>query len=31
MWLTSVREPDETAVAIYRDLWFSSAKIPTDA
>lgn len=31
VWLTSDREPDETAVAIYNDLWFSSAEIPADA
>jgi protein-L-isoaspartate(D-aspartate) O-methyltransferase len=30
-WLTSDREPDETAVAIYNELWFSSAEIPADA
>jgi protein-L-isoaspartate(D-aspartate) O-methyltransferase len=24
VWLTEEREPDDTAVAIYRDLWFSS-------
>jgi protein-L-isoaspartate(D-aspartate) O-methyltransferase len=28
VWLTSDCEPDETAVAIYKDLWFSSAEIP---
>jgi protein-L-isoaspartate(D-aspartate) O-methyltransferase len=28
IWLTSDREPDQTAVAIYKDLWFSSAEIP---
>jgi protein-L-isoaspartate(D-aspartate) O-methyltransferase len=28
LWLTAEREPDETAVAIYRHLWFSSAEIP---
>jgi protein-L-isoaspartate(D-aspartate) O-methyltransferase len=28
VWLTSDREPDETAVAIYKELWFSSAEIP---
>jgi protein-L-isoaspartate(D-aspartate) O-methyltransferase len=28
LWLNSDREPDGTAVAIYRDLWFSSAEIP---
>lgn len=31
VWMTSDRKPDETAVAIYRDLWFSSAEIPVDA
>jgi protein-L-isoaspartate(D-aspartate) O-methyltransferase len=31
VWLTSDREPDETAVAIYRDLWFSSTEIPSNA
>jgi protein-L-isoaspartate(D-aspartate) O-methyltransferase len=31
VWLTSDREPDETAVAIYRELWFSSAELPADA
>ena len=30
VWLTSDREPDETAVAVYNDLWFSSAEIPAD-
>ena len=30
-WLTSDREPDETAVAIYKELWFSSAELPADA
>jgi protein-L-isoaspartate(D-aspartate) O-methyltransferase len=30
-WLTSDRKPDETAVAVYKDLWFSSAEIPADA
>jgi len=28
VWPTAEREPDETAVAIYRDLWFSSAPLP---
>ena len=27
-WLTADREPDESAVAIYRDLWFSAMPIP---
>jgi protein-L-isoaspartate(D-aspartate) O-methyltransferase len=27
-WLTAEREPDDTAVAIYRDIWFSSASLP---
>ncbi len=27
VWLTRDRDPDETAVAIYRDLWFSNAGI----
>jgi protein-L-isoaspartate(D-aspartate) O-methyltransferase len=31
VWMTSDRKSDETAVAIYRDLWFSSAEIPVDA
>jgi protein-L-isoaspartate(D-aspartate) O-methyltransferase len=31
VWLTSDHEPDETAVAIYRDLWFSSMEIRSDA
>jgi protein-L-isoaspartate(D-aspartate) O-methyltransferase len=31
VWLTSDREPDDTAVAIYKDLWFSSAEIPADS
>jgi protein-L-isoaspartate(D-aspartate) O-methyltransferase len=31
LWLTSDRGPDETVVAICRDLWFSSAEIPADA
>ena len=30
-WLTSDREPDETAVAICKDLWFSSAEVPENA
>jgi protein-L-isoaspartate(D-aspartate) O-methyltransferase len=28
LWPTSERGPDETAVAIYADLWFSSAPLP---
>jgi len=28
VWLTSERKPDDTAVAIYKQLWFSSAEIP---
>lgn len=31
VWLTADREPDETAVAICKELWFSSAEIPADA
>ena len=31
VWLSSDREPDETAVAICKELWFSSAEIPADA
>jgi protein-L-isoaspartate(D-aspartate) O-methyltransferase len=31
VWLTSDRAPDETAVAIYKRVWFSSAEIPEDA
>ncbi|ASW07226.1 protein-L-isoaspartate O-methyltransferase [Rhizobium sp. 11515TR] len=27
VWLTQERAPDETAVAIYRDLWFSNASL----
>jgi protein-L-isoaspartate(D-aspartate) O-methyltransferase len=30
-WLRATREPDESAVAIYRDLWFSSAPLPGTA
>jgi protein-L-isoaspartate(D-aspartate) O-methyltransferase len=30
LWLSAEREPDETAVAIYQHLWFSSAEIPAD-
>jgi protein-L-isoaspartate(D-aspartate) O-methyltransferase len=30
-WLTADREPDETAVAIYRYLWFSSAEFAADS
>jgi protein-L-isoaspartate(D-aspartate) O-methyltransferase len=28
LWPTARRSPDETAVAVYRDLWFSSREIP---
>jgi protein-L-isoaspartate(D-aspartate) O-methyltransferase len=31
VWLTSDREPDETAIAICKHVWFSSAEIPEDA
>jgi protein-L-isoaspartate(D-aspartate) O-methyltransferase len=31
VWLTSDRAPDETAVAVYDELWFSSSEIPVDA
>jgi protein-L-isoaspartate(D-aspartate) O-methyltransferase len=31
LWLTADRAPDDTAVAIYGDMWFSSAEIPDDA
>jgi protein-L-isoaspartate(D-aspartate) O-methyltransferase len=31
VWFTADREPDETAVAICEELWFSSAEIPADA
>jgi protein-L-isoaspartate(D-aspartate) O-methyltransferase len=31
LWLSTDRAPDETAVAICNDLWFSSAEIPFDA
>jgi protein-L-isoaspartate(D-aspartate) O-methyltransferase len=31
VWLIADREPDHTAVAIYRELWFSSAEVPPDA
>ena len=31
VWLSAEREPDETAVAIYEHLWFSSAEIPAEA
>jgi protein-L-isoaspartate(D-aspartate) O-methyltransferase len=31
VWLTSDRAPDETAVATYEELWFSSSEIPPDA
>jgi protein-L-isoaspartate(D-aspartate) O-methyltransferase len=29
-WLTADREPDQTAVAIYRQMWFSSTEIPAE-
>jgi protein-L-isoaspartate(D-aspartate) O-methyltransferase len=31
LWLTADRTPDETAVAICGELWFSSAEIPSAA
>jgi protein-L-isoaspartate(D-aspartate) O-methyltransferase len=31
LWLTADREPDDTAVAICGELWFSSAEIPAEA
>jgi protein-L-isoaspartate(D-aspartate) O-methyltransferase len=31
MWLNCDREPDDTAVAVCGELWFSSAEIPADA
>jgi protein-L-isoaspartate(D-aspartate) O-methyltransferase len=31
VWLNSDREPDETAVAICEELWFSSVGVPADA
>jgi protein-L-isoaspartate(D-aspartate) O-methyltransferase len=31
VWLASDRAPDETAVAICKDVWFSSTEIPPDA
>jgi protein-L-isoaspartate(D-aspartate) O-methyltransferase len=31
LWLRTDREPDDTAVAICGELWFSSAEIPADA
>jgi protein-L-isoaspartate(D-aspartate) O-methyltransferase len=31
VWLTSDREPDETAVAICEELWFSSAELAAEA
>ena len=31
LWLTADRAPDDTAVAIYKRLWFSSAEIPAQA
>jgi protein-L-isoaspartate(D-aspartate) O-methyltransferase len=30
-WLTSDRKPDKTAVAIYKQVWFSSAEVPAKA
>jgi protein-L-isoaspartate(D-aspartate) O-methyltransferase len=29
-WLTIDRKPDRTAVAVYKQVWFSSAEIPAD-
>ena len=29
-WLTTDRQPDDTAIAIYDDVWFSSARLPED-
>jgi protein-L-isoaspartate(D-aspartate) O-methyltransferase len=29
-WLTTDRKPDRTAVAKYKQMWFSSAAIPAD-
>jgi protein-L-isoaspartate(D-aspartate) O-methyltransferase len=31
LWLRADREPDDTAVAICKELWFSSAEIPASA
>jgi len=31
LWLRTDREPDDTAVAICKELWFSSAEIPASA
>jgi protein-L-isoaspartate(D-aspartate) O-methyltransferase len=31
VWLSTDREPDETAVAICKELWFSSVDVPADA
>jgi protein-L-isoaspartate(D-aspartate) O-methyltransferase len=31
LWLSAEREPDETAVAIFEQLWFSSAEIAAEA
>jgi protein-L-isoaspartate(D-aspartate) O-methyltransferase len=31
VWLTADRAPDDTAVAIYKHVWFSTAEIPKDA
>jgi protein-L-isoaspartate(D-aspartate) O-methyltransferase len=30
IWLVGDRAPDETAVAVYKDVWFSSAELPDD-
>lgn len=30
VWLTRDRSPDDSAVAIYKDLWFSNAGVPTE-
>ena len=30
IWLVGDRSPDESAVAIYKDVWFSSAELPDD-
>ncbi len=29
IWLTAERQPDETALAVYRDVWFSSVPLDT--
>jgi protein-L-isoaspartate(D-aspartate) O-methyltransferase len=31
LWLASEREPDATAVAVYRDVWFSSSELPAES